>query len=882
MNRTTRSLLVFLVLAAALLGAVPAAAEPRPSSEVLLPYFEINLLKPSASNTVFAVGNALAKPVDIEITVYTNWGLPVVKSNLTLAARQVRNFNLRNWIAGDLPDRKLSSTEVSHLKAALSGQRSPRDTLYYSSSIGSGVAVGSIRVKALGKPQPDALWGNYFLINGDSKSLAQSSVQGDTLINLDPGVECRGGCSRHGLRFLTEGTFDDGTQLVIWSEAAVAPSATSQPASYVQADTLAYNEAGQALGGSRLRLLPVQVVSVADLGLREASGWIDLQTDRTSVVAVHYSSKKLYGVALMSYCLPDPPADPGFPGIRIQKLTNGADAVAAPGPSIKVGAPVLWEYIVENTGELALTDVEVSDDDGSIAVSCPKAELGPGERMTCTGRGTAQACQYKNLGTATAKRSDGKSVSADDESYYFGDENAAIGLRLLVNGQDADSVAAQLNVEAGSKLDWTYIVTNQGDVALNEIKVSDDKGDAVSCPRTSLRPGESMTCGASGTAGNGQVVKMGSASGKTTCAEVRDDDPGYYNGKPHEDKFPGLTIRKLTDGGDYSAAPGKNIPIGGTVRWDYIVTNTGGLKLDNIQVKDDKEGAVSCPKSSLQPDESMTCSKTGVVKACQYSNVGTVTATAPNGTAASASDASWYFGQSHPALQIKAYTNGKDGAEIPTGSPVQWTYVVTNSGDVALRDVRVTDDHVANVSCPKSGLQAGESMTCSASGVAGKGPFSNTATATGTADTLCGGNASASDPSQYMGINLPPPCNGKPSLDSLWPPNHKMVDIQVLGIVDPNGDPVTIKVTGITQDEPVDEKGDGNTGPDGAGVGTSTAQVRAERSGLNDGRVYAIHYNANDNQGGGCSGTVFVGVPHDQSGAPPVDSGQIYDSTVSK
>jgi hypothetical protein len=48
------------------------------------------------------------------------------------------------------------------------------------------------------------------------------------------------------------------------------------------------------------------------------------------------------------------------------------------------------------------------------------------------------------------------------------------------------------------------------------------------------------------------------------------------------------------------------------------------------------------------------------------------------------------------------------------------------------------------------------------------------------------------------------------------------------------------------------------------GVGTSTAFVRAERSGLGDGRVYHIDFTATDTQNQTCMGDVTVCVPHDQ------------------
>jgi Mg-chelatase subunit ChlD len=113
----------------------------------------------------------------------------------------------------------------------------------------------------------------------------------------------------------------------------------------------------------------------------------------------------------------------------------------------------------------------------------------------------------------------------------------------------------------------------------------------------------------------------------------------------------------------------------------------------------------------------------------------------------------------------------------------------------------------------------------------------------------------------------------------LWPPNHKMATVTIGGVTDPDGGAApTITVTGVTQDEPVNGLDDGDTAPD-ASIGTgNTLQLRAERSGTGDGRVYAVSFTATDSLGATCSGTVTVGVPHDQPGTAAVDSGQAYNS----
>ena len=222
------------------------------------------------------------------------------------------------------------------------------------------------------------------------------------------------------------------------------------------------------------------------------------------------------------------------PAIDLEKATNGEDADDPPGPTITVGDPVTWTYVVVNTGNVTLTNVAVTDDVLG-AIDCPQTTLAPGAEMTCTAGGTAAEGQYANLGTVTGETETGQEVSDEDPSHYNGRvaDQPAIDLEKATNGEDADDPPGP-TLEVGAVVTWTFVVTNIGNVALVDVAVTDDQIGAIACPQTTLAVDEVMTCTANGIAQAGQYANMGTVTGNsaTTGETVTDLDPSHYSTQP--------------------------------------------------------------------------------------------------------------------------------------------------------------------------------------------------------------------------------------------------------------------------------------------------------------------------------------------------------------
>ncbi len=135
-------------------------------------------------------------------------------------------------------------------------------------------------------------------------------------------------------------------------------------------------------------------------------------------------------------------------------------------------------------------------------------------------------------------------------------------------------------------------------------------------------------------------------------------------------------------------------------------------------------------------------------------------------------------------------------------------------------------------------------------------------------------NNQSTDVTNVLPLDPPDPeldCSGITATAKVFPPNHRLVPLTL----ENTGD-LSVTITDVKQDEPVNSTEDGDSAPD-ARLVSGAASLRAERSGTGDGRVYHVLFTAEDESGATCTGDATVCVPVTR-GATCVDQGALYSS----
>ncbi len=206
-----------------------------------------------------------------------------------------------------------------------------------------------------------------------------------------------------------------------------------------------------------------------------------------------------------------------------------------------------------------------------------------------------------------------------------------IDVEKSTNGRDADASPGE-DLVVGSTVTFRYVVTNTGNVDLDDLVLDDSVLGAISCPVDRLAPSQSTTCLATAVVEEGPYVNVATAtaqplglSGQPIGSPVSDDDPSHHRGVVPFVSQPSIAMEKSTNGQDADEAPGPEILEGKPVTWTYVITNTGNVDLASARVIDDQIGFV-CLIGSLPVGDVAECAVDSQAVVGPYRNVADVVA----------------------------------------------------------------------------------------------------------------------------------------------------------------------------------------------------------------------------------------------------------------
>jgi LPXTG-site transpeptidase (sortase) family protein len=396
---------------------------------------------------------------------------------------------------------------------------------------------------------------------------------------------------------------------------------------------------------------------------------------------------------------------------------------------------VYYKFTVENTGDVDLTSVSVTD-------------------PTLTGQGlNLDACYWETLTTADPIRicivgplevgSEGKLENTATAHAWYGEtsvtpepsSSAWYGSPQLTLEK---SVSESYFLAVDDPLNYTYVVTNSGYTPLlGPVTISDDKV-TVTCPNVNtvgdndayLDPAdhpsgsgslaESLTCTAQ------YLVTQEDVNALSVTNEASASAGGIVSNTDSTTVNYGLeglalTLTKTGVLHNDVVGPTEVSNVGDKITYTFEVTNTGDVMLTGVVVTDTLISPLSCTIGSLDVDETKTCTADYLLTQADI-DAGIVNNTA---TADSDQTEPINVSESVPLTQSPGLSIVKTGVldnnvvepdgVSNVGDEITYTFELENTGNVTLTNIVVTDPLLPSLTCMIASLDPGATQACSAS-----------------------------------------------------------------------------------------------------------------------------------------------------------------------
>lgn len=374
--------------------------------------------------------------------------------------------------------------------------------------------------------------------------------------------------------------------------------------------------------------------------------------------------------------------------------------------ALDAGETLIYTFAVTNTGNVTLSNVTVDDPGVSVSGS-PIASLAPAQTD-----GTAYTASYVvtqadvdrgvyvNTATAAGTAPNGTSASTTDSATVPAD--AAGKLRLVKRGTIVDANGNGVT-DAGDQVAYAFRVTNEGNVTLSNIVLTDPDVVVSGGPIASLAPraSDNRTFTARRDITQAQMDAGAIENTATVRGVTPAGDPVTAEGST-VNVLAAVERISLEKAATYVDANGNGVAdVGDHIAFAFRVTNDGNVTLSDISLEDPGVTLSGGPISGLAPGgvDDVTFSaryplSQADVDAGRVSNTARVLALSPEGRSVTDTSDAHVILARHPELDLsksgELRETGGDGF-LDAGDQIVYTFVATNSGNVTLTDVRPQD-----------------------------------------------------------------------------------------------------------------------------------------------------------------------------------------------
>jgi uncharacterized repeat protein (TIGR01451 family) len=415
------------------------------------------------------------------------------------------------------------------------------------------------------------------------------------------------------------------------------------------------------------------------------------------------------------------------PAMTVEK-SSGTTLISAPGA-------VSYGYLVTNTGNQTLTGISLSDDNTDAAVSCPGTSLAPGGSFICTAQHTVTQGELDANGSPVADSGNlvnnvtaSSTEAPDDTDSLSIPLGQTASVAIVKAGTWNDDGSTPNIAEVGETISYTFDVSNDGNLTLTSVSVTDPLVSPITCPSgnpiPTMAPGASEQC-----TGTYTIVQADIDAGqRDNTATATGSSPGGTDDVTDQDSdsvnLPATADILIDKVGTYNG--GALAQVGDTISYTFAVTNNGSSTLTSVAVTDPLVPVITCPSGnnpilSLAVGVTETCTGSYTVTQADI-DAGQVdnTATANSNEAGPITDDETVMLPTRAVLALDKVGTFNGGATAQVGDTISYTFTVSNTGNVTLTIISVTDPLVSPITCPSgnnpiASLAPGASEICTGS-----------------------------------------------------------------------------------------------------------------------------------------------------------------------